>query len=1116
MADDRENIEYAFIGDVSSLRTAVQAAISLLTKYSAAVASSSKKNFAESTANTMAKVASVAAPMVRVVRNITTMVGQLTSRIKTMSSQSSTAFMTMSQRTSAVSQAFRRLSDAADDSSDSARAAQRNHTSLRGVVDSLAESVQKEQRAISGESKKLSDKNKVLKQSRDSHRSLMSAVAAAGATFLSESTKIRKYVGDLAPLNNSTNVLRMGFRSLVGISVGQWLANSAKEAISFVENQNLFNVAMGDSIEKGNAFVAQMQEVYGMDPSNIYRTAGYFYQLTDAIGMTDEVSATVSLSLTKAANDIASLFNMTVEQVTENLASGMQGMSRAVRKYGMDIRATTLQETAFEYGLTAQVETMSEANRMALRYITMMEQVQNAINQTTTATDGSVVAMGDFARTIESPANQLRIFKEQITQLGRAIGNFLVVPIAQGIAYINGFVMALRMVLNFIAELVGVTKLLDTGASSVASDMEDESAAIDGVADSAGEAAKALKDLVAPFDELNILQAQQSTGGGVDVGAIDAEGVLDPALQEALKNMELSLENIRMKANQVRDDLLKFFGFDTEGGQIFGWDPAAFEANLIAKFPQWTKTIQAVFDNWDAIIAGFAHVLSALGGVFASVGQKLLWFFGLFINDDTVSAFVENLAGNLESLATFIETYENEIANLIIVLGALWAGFALYQNLAPYLAPVTTFLSTVAGLLAPFSSILTVVLLVAAAVATLAWASEDFRNSLVGLFDTATQSVQPLADAISNLGRVIAGDLVTTWNQHVVPMLEDMGNGLAPVVNTLTSLFTNLVNIIVSTLNSIATVWSTVVSPVINALVDGVGTLMNVFGALWSNVIGPVLTYIGDGVERLWNQYILPVWEQVAGVIGSAIEAIMGLWNNVLGPLLTWFMETFGGTIVSVMQTIWDAIEVVVQWLFSAIDGMLQQLQGMLDFLTGIFTGDWDRAWRGIANIFIGTANILISSFEFAVNAIISLVNAAVSLVYKAVVDLINAILSAVEGIAEFLGYEIDLTITTPPPKIPLQKWGRFPMLANGGVITSPTLAWVGEGKYDEAVVPLGDSPQVEELIDRIADKLDKPDDPQPVEVRVFIGDREWDTFTYESAQRGEKKAGAKPVKTGG
>lgn len=147
------------------------------------------------------------------------------------------------------------------------------------------------------------------------------------------------------------DIARKAVSALASTKLAKSTASATNESIRFTENLNLFTVATGAAYDKSMQFVNAMSELYGLDPSNIMRYAGNFYQLADAISMPEEAMASLSLGLTKATTDISSLFNIPVEQVFNDLSSGMQGMSRAVRKYGMDIRATTLQQTALNLGI---------------------------------------------------------------------------------------------------------------------------------------------------------------------------------------------------------------------------------------------------------------------------------------------------------------------------------------------------------------------------------------------------------------------------------------------------------------------------------------------------------------------------------------------------------------------------------------------------------------------------------------------------------------------------------------------------------------------------------------------------------------------------------------------
>ncbi len=921
----------------------------------------------------------------------------------------------------------------------------------------------------------------------------------ASHKFNALAASARKTSNAFKPLSSITSLLYRSFVALTGVKIGDLLADATKQSISYIENLNLFTVAMGNAVDEGTAFVNTMQELYGMDPSNLMRYAGNFYQLATAIEMPDAAATNLSLVLTKASNDIASLFNTDIDTVFKDLASGMQGMSRAVRKYGMDIRTTTLQTEAAALGIYDQVESMSEANRMGLRFLTIMKQATNA--------------SGDFARTIETPANQLRIFKEQMTQLGRAIGNFFIGPLGTAIAYINGFIMALRTVLTFIANMVGII----TGLSNAFdySSANKEADAITGIGAAAGDAAKQMKGLIAPFDELNVLQDNTQTGGGGGGGGLGSE-LMDPRIAGAIAEMEAKFEDIEMKANKVRDAILKFLGFKVDMGQIISWDPAALEDNLIKKFPQWTKTIQAVFNQWSNIVAGFKNILGSLGEVFEQIKTKVTSFLSIFINDETVSTFINGLAESLNNLAAWISEHSEDIANFVLLVSSLWLAFQAYTGISALLEPLISFIATCANAIAPFATAVAWVSAVVAAIALLYQNSTLFTESFNNLVSTVLTSLQPIFGAIMDLLGDVWQGIQDLWVLHIQPMLEKTGDALAPVLKTIAALWSYASKIITSAVRLISNLWKSVLQPVLGAVFDAIGSIMMIIGTLWNEILGPVIEHIGSGIQSLWSTTLQPIIKKIIEIVGGVIEIVLALWNNVLAPVVNWLVYTLGPSIRNLINTIWDIVSGLFNSIGGVIDGLLTALKGVIDFLAGVFTGDWERAWKGIVNIFVGLANGIISAFEFCVNAVIGLINGMISLVYNAVVALINGILGAISDVASELGLSLDLRITAPPPAIPTQSWGRIPELATGGVVSRPTYTMVGEGAYSEAVIPLDDSPQMQDLIQKIADAVDKPDTPQPVEVKVYVGGEEFDAYTYKAAKRGEKKVGKQPIEVGG
>lgn len=927
----------------------------------------------------------------------------------------------ISQVFSTVAAAFRRTSDGTEGASAS-------QSKFGRALDSVRE--------------KFNTHHRELKRTSQSYKDMKDASEDA---YDSISSGAQSLTSPLGAIKSLIAGITDAFFALAGIDMGSFIADGAKGAIDYVENMNLFQVAMGSSIDKGKAFVNQMQEVYGMDPSNIARYAGYFYQLTDAIGMSEKASASVSLSMTKAANDIASLFNDDIQTVVDNLSSGMQGMSRAVRKYGMDIRVTTLEQTALQYGLKGQVENMSEANREALRYITMIQQVQNALNQTTTAIDGTTTELGDFARNIETPANQLRIFKEQMSQLGRAVGTFIVAPLAKALPFINGFIMALRTLVNFIASLLGVSVDAGSSLSNVGESAEDASSGVDAISGAADKAKKKLKQLIAPFDELNVLQ--ESTKDDDD-GSSFATG-LDPKLAEALASMELNLDNIKMKANQVRDSILGFLGLKVTTDpitqeQIIQWDKEAFTTNVMDSL----NTLRDWFNNLDP----FAQFMITFAGVFAAIGA--------------------------------VGTVASAITPLLGILGT-----------------ALSLLTSPIGL-------------VSLALSALLTYSESFRDQFVALLLGVGESVGTWGTILGGIFTTVGTDLVAMWDTHVKPTIQAIGDALAPALETLGSLWDNLSTIVSDIFTKIGNLWTTVLKPVIEGAMEIIQDLANKFKTLWEQYVGPVIEYIGDGLEDLWITTFSPVLDKIISLLGEFWEMVMALWKNVLSPLIDWLIKTLGPKFKEVFIGIWDRVKPIIENIGGAVGGLTDTFRGIIKFLTGVFTGDWKKAWEGIKSIFKGIWDTFANIAKVPINLIIGLINGMIDAVEKGlnwIVDGINKISFDVpDWVPVIGGKQFGFSLNRI-------NWGNISYLAKGGVVTGPTPAMIGEGKYSEAVIPLDDSPQMNDLINKIVEAINKDDpSPQPVEVKVYIGDKEYDAYTYKASERGKKIVGKQPIKIGG
>lgn len=842
-------------------------------------------------------VGNLKAPLQQAFEPITTKLGvmanmidpNISSKVQSFRDKAKNAFENVSGVLRQVSSAFRRTSNSADD----------NASSASKVATRM-------ERFNSACTKTFNNLNK-----------LNSGVRNASKFFDKCSTKLRNFTSALNGASKSTNVLRTAIKVLTAERIAEYLKNGIKQSISYVENLNLFTVAMGKSIDKGNEFVDTMQELYGMDPSNIMRYAGNFYQLATAIEMPDEAAAQLSLTMTKAVNDISSLFNVDIETVFENMSSGLQGMSRAVRKYGMDIRTTTLQTEALALGITDQVESMSEANRIGLRFIAMMKQASNAT--------------GDFAANIETPANQMRIFKEQITQLGRAIGDFFIAPLRNALQYINGFIMAIRSVLVFIRKLLGIEVDFQTRTDGLSDDLDSTSSGISGIGDAASDTTKKLKGMLAPFDELNVLtrDTASASSGGIGIGS----DIMDPRIAQAIADMEYKFEDIEMKANKVRNALLEFFGFKVDSGEILDWDPSQFEDNLINKFPQWTKTIQATFDNWTSIVEGFKKVFNSLGNVFAKAWDKYKESIGKIVTDESASNFISNLSDNLHKFSKRIDENSERIASFVALLMKLVTIFIILKAVSP----VITFIANAFSLLGKVFNLLTTVGpqvisiltklpqiisaitspigLIITAITLLMVTSEDFRQSVINLLSTLWDLLTPVIDIVLQ----IVGLLTDTLLPIVLDVIGTIGDALAPIIDLIGEVLKSL-----------------------QPLVDFIaGILTDVIES-----VGETLQRTGDGLSNFFKG----IRDIIQGIVKVIRGILTGDFKEIGHGLLSIFagvLNAISGVVETVVNAITGVINLGIRFVWKLIagfvNGILEGVNGVLDFI-GIDQISWQMS----------------------------------------------------------------------------------------------------------------------------------------------------------------------------
>lgn len=283
----------------------------------------------------------------------------------------------------------------------------------------------------------------------------------------------------------------------IGSVIGSWIQASSE----YVENLNLFSVAMGKYADSAKEFAENAGELLGIDPSDWMRNQGVFMTLLTGFGVINDKAALMSQNLTQLGYDISSFFNISVEDAMQKLQSGIAGELEPLRRIGYDLSQAKLQATALALGIDKNVSEMTQAEKAYLRYYAILTQV--------------TTVQGDMARTLESPNNQLRILQAQLVQLSRALGNIFIPLLNKVLPYAIAFVRVLRDIANTIGVIVGFTlpEFDYSGVGQIGNDADEAADAFDEL----DKNAKKLTKTLLKFDELNVINSGDLTDAVEDI-----------------------------------------------------------------------------------------------------------------------------------------------------------------------------------------------------------------------------------------------------------------------------------------------------------------------------------------------------------------------------------------------------------------------------------------------------------------------------------------------------------------------------------------------------------------------------------------------------------------------
>ena len=369
-----------------------------------------------------------------------------------------------------------------------------------------------------------------------------------------------------------------------------------RQATEYEEALNLFTVTMGSKAEEASKWVDKFSKALYIDDSGLMQYMGSLNSLIKGLGVATDKSYIMSKNLTQLVYDLASFKNLDIETSFRKIQSAMSGEIEPLRNVGVALSQNTLQELANSMGIEQRVATMNEASKAQLRYIQIL--------QSTTEWQG------DMGRTLISPANAIRVLQQQFALLGRAIGRMFIPFVMKAIPYVMALTQILTDLANRIATFFGY-KIADIDYSSIKDMTIDISDGIEDIGDAATGTAKKLQTMLAPFDELNVVQKENEKAGKAGgVGGLGAGLDLPLPEYDALAGLT---DQLSKNVDKAKENLEKFFDIAKKLAIVLG---SLWAINKLITFSTYLGKLFGILPVGSTEFSGLALVLHNLAARF--------------------------------------------------------------------------------------------------------------------------------------------------------------------------------------------------------------------------------------------------------------------------------------------------------------------------------------------------------------------------------------------------------------------------------------------------------------------------------------------------------------------
>ena len=799
----------------------------------------------------------------------------------------------------------------------------------------------------------------------------MQKVANGFSAFPAKIQKLLNATNQIPKANTKAGVSYVNFAAKISMAyvtvrrISSVIASWINKSNEYIENLNLFTVAMGGYAGEAQQYAETVGELMGVDPSEWMRNQGVFMTLATGFGVANDRAYVLSQNLTQLGYDLSSFFNITYEDAMQKLQSGISGELEPLRRLGYDLSNAKLEAVALSLGIDKAVSSMTQAEKAELRYYAIMTQV--------------TTAQGDMARTLDAPANQIRVFRSQVTQTARALGNIFIPALNAVLPYAIAVTKVIRVLANTVASLFGFSmpEVDYSGVNELTSGAADASDALDDATDSMKELNKAMMGI----DELNVISADSGASGSKNTG--DGSG-----FDFELPTYDFIDGATESRVGQIVEDMKEWLGIT---GEIGSWSDL-FNTRL-GQILILVGSIGARFALWK-LSKGFLGGISAVKALLASPTHTIT--LGLTL---ALTGFAIEFLGISDAIKKGLDGFnfgEIILGGLLGTGGSALLGKGIGAFITKAFADgavskaLTTAATNLFGAKAVEAMGAGAVSAVGASLSAGVGAIiAGIPAFIVGIYDALSSELDWMNAALTAGGATAAGAGIGVI---IGALGGPIGAGIGALIGLAVGLITDGIILLVQNWESVS-VWFqgvfTTVGQFFSDLWQSICDIWNVC-AEWfdTNIIQPVSVFFSD----LWtgiSTWASEAWEDIKEAFGEIVswfdtniiqpvsEFFTGLWDDIsslasgcwqaivefFSPAIEWFSELFGSiwqTISDVFYNIgvivsgcWEIIKaawgIVCEWFDTNI------IQPVSVFFSDLWTGisTWaSEAWEDIKEAF--------------------------------------------------------------------------------------------------------------------------------------------------------------------